>query len=387
MTDLVLDVDKPAHGGSCVGRVHGRVVFVGYSLPGETVDAELVEGGEDSRFWRAEAREVVDNANSGRVISPCPWFGPGLCGGCAWLHADPTGQLDLKARVLSETLERLGGVSWDVPVRSLGRTAGWRTRVTMHVDDSGRAGFHRVRSHDVIRVTDCLQADPRLDLPGLLSESWGPGSTIHASVSDAGRAVIVRSEQGVVATGPVEHVHQVRGREFRCAAGGFWQSHRDAADLLAGEVLGLAGVGAQDRILDLYSGVGLFGLTLLDRFTPASVVLVEGDRVAAGFARRNAGADPRIEVIARDVRKWARRPDAADVVVLDPPRAGAGREVVAGIVATRARTVVYVSCEPSTLARDLELFARQGYVPDHIEGFDVFPGTAHVETVVRLRRG
>ncbi|MEZ5186100.1 MAG: methyltransferase [Candidatus Nanopelagicales bacterium] len=386
MTDLVVDVDKPAHGGSCVGRVDGRVVFVGYSLPGERVRAALVDGDQKSRFWRADGLEVLGDPSPGRVPSPCPWFGPGLCGGCSWLHVDPAVQVELKADVLAETLARLGGIEQKIAVRSLGRETGWRTRVTLHVDDRGTAGFHRVRSRDVVGVADCRQADPRLDLPGLLGDSWPPGATIHTSVSDAGRAVLVRTGDDVVATGPAEHSHLVLGREFRCAVDGFWQSHRDAAEVLVSQVVELSGAGTGDRILDLFAGVGLFGLLLLDRCSPAAVTIVEGNRTAAGFARRNGGQDPRVDVLARDVRKWARRPRPADVVVLDPPRAGAGREVVAGIAATRARTVIYVSCEPSTLARDLKFFAATGYVPDHIEGFDVFPGTAHVETVVRLRR-
>lgn len=385
MVEIVVGLDKPADAGACVGRTDGRVVFCGYGLPGETVTANVVQGGEDARYWRAEAVGVVGEPAVSRVPSPCPWFGPGLCGGCAWLHAEPDAQLALKAQVLTETLQRLGGVSGPVAVKSLGSSTGWRTRVTLHVDANGDAGFHAPRSHEVILIADCLQADPRMELGELLAESWPPGATVQVSVSDAGRAVRVASDAGVSTRGPNEHVHTVRGRQFRCAAHGFWQSHRDAGDLLVGEVRRLLPDRPTGRIVDLYAGVGLFGLSLLDSHDPASVVLVEGNRAAAGFARRNAEGDPRVEVDSRDVRKWARRAGAADVIVLDPPRAGVGRKVVEGVVGTGARTVVYVSCEPSTLARDLKYFAGHGYTPDHLEGFDVFPGTAHIETVVRLR--
>jgi tRNA/tmRNA/rRNA uracil-C5-methylase (TrmA/RlmC/RlmD family) len=386
LESIALTVDFPANGGVCVGRAQGRVVFCGHSLPGETVAAEILQGGADARFWRAEAVEVLEGRSTSRVTPPCPWFGPGQCGGCAWLHADRRAQLRLKASVLTETLERLGRVTWNVEVHPLEPATGWRTRVTLHVDDAGRAGLYRSRSHTVVAVADCLQADARLGLPELLERAWPPGSAVHVSASDAGRAVIVRGPDGESAEGPTEHIHHVKGREFRCAADGFWQSHRRAADVLSAQVLTLAGVTPGDRLLDLYAGVGLFGLVLLDQCDPASVVLVEGDRDAADFARRNAADDSRVTVLGRDVRAWARRPRAADVVVLDPPRAGAGRAVVDGIIRTGARAVVYVSCEPSTLARDLAYFGKRGYTPDHITGFDVFPGTAHIETVVRLRR-
>lgn len=378
MADLVLRLGGPAHGGSCVGRADNRVVFCTHGLPGELVRAELVAGGSGSRFWRAVATEVVSEPHPQRVPSPCAWSGPGLCGGCSWLQASPAEQIRLKEQVLAETLERIGGLTWPVTVRSLGAERGWRTRVTLHVDQQGRAGFHGARSHDLVPVADCLQADPRLGLPEVLQQDWSGADTVHVSVSDAGRAVIV---DGRLRTGPAEHTDTIEGRRFIRASGGFWQSHRDGARVLAVAVRDL--VAPVDRVVDLYSGVGLLGLTALDAMPQAEVTLVEGDREAAGFARRNAAR--RARVIGVDVRRW--RPAAADLVVLDPPRAGAGPEVVAAIHAAGPATVVYVSCDPATLARDLRLFADRGYLPDHIAGFDLFPGTAHVETVARLRRG
>ncbi|MGB3014304.1 MAG: methyltransferase [Candidatus Nanopelagicales bacterium] len=385
MTEIILGLDKPANDGSCVGRSDGRVVFCRHGLPGETVRAEVVDGGADSRFWRAEALAVTGEPAAVRVPSPCPWFGPGQCGGCSWLHAQPDAQLELKTQVLAETLERIGDVRRPVAVHTLGRTAGWRTRLSLHVDDEGRAGFHAWRSHEVVPVADCLQADPRMELADLLEQAWPAGATVRVSVSEAGRTVIVDSATGVSHRGTREHVHVVDGREFRTAADGFWQSHVDAASVLTAQVRELVPHEGGSRIVDLYAGVGLFGLALLDSHEPASVDLVEGDRSATEFAVRNADGDSRVDVIARDVRRWARDPGAADIVVLDPPRAGAGKQVVSAIARTGAHTIVYVSCDAATLARDLRWFTARGYEPDHIVGFDLFPGTAHVETVVRLR--
>ena len=330
MTQIVVRVDKPAHGGTCVGRSDGRVVFCRGSLPGETVRART-DGEPDDRFWRAQTLGVAADPNPQRVVSPCPWFGPDLCGGCAWLHAAPELQVSMKAQVLSETLLRIGGLEWDVPVRSLGSATGWRTRLTLHVDAAGRAGFHGIRSNDVVPVGDCLQADPRLELPGLLQRQWLPAATVQVSVSEAGRAVVVRSGRRRETEGVSEHVYRVLGREFGCAVGGFWQSHRDAADALAREVRQLVEPG--HAVLDLYAGVGLFGLTLADAGA-SSVVLVEGNRRAADYARRNADDDAR--VLSKDVKVWARRPSPAEVVVLDPPRAGAagGGDAIATGAAT-----------------------------------------------------
>ncbi len=384
MAEAVLELGPPAHGGFCVARLDGRVVFTRYGMPGETVRAVVTEGEADARFWRAEAIEVIDHSSTDRVATPCPWFGPGLCGGCSWLHASADAQLRMKSQILIETLDRLGGVQWpQLEVRGLGVEKGWRIRVTLHVDASGRAGFHAARSNDLVPLTDCLQADPRLDLPELLQRDWPPGSSVHVSVSDAGRAVVVTDSKERVVTGPDEHRHCVLGRDFECGVDGFWQSHRDGANTLAACVVDLAGPAR--RVVDLYAGVGVLGLSLLEAGAQ-ELLLIEGDRRAAEFAVRNAAGDPRVHVVRQDVKVWARRrPASSDVVVLDPPRAGAGRQVVAGIAATGADTVVYVSCEPSTLARDLKYFADHGFTPDHVEAFDLFPGTAHLETVVRLR--
>jgi tRNA/tmRNA/rRNA uracil-C5-methylase (TrmA/RlmC/RlmD family) len=370
---IELRVDSPADGGAVVGRYDGRVVFARHSLPGERVRADVTA--HAARFWRADALEVLE-ASPHRVDPVCPWYRPGGCGGCGWLHADPAFQLTLKAEVLQQTLRRIGGIEWPVVVRSIGPAAGWRTRVTLAVDQAGRAGLHPVASHDIVPIEDCLQVAPELDLPDLLRREWTPGGRVHVAWSDAGRSV----QDGDQREGPEEHVHSVSGRRFMRPAEGFWQSHRDGAQALVTAVLGLAGPASS--ITDLYAGVGLFGLTLRDAFPGARVTPVEGDPNAARWARRNAAGAAR--VLALDVRRWRARP--CDLLVLDPPRAGAGPQVVAQIAAADPASVVYVSCDPATLARDLRTFAQHGYRPDHIEGFDLFPGTSHIETVVRLVR-
>lgn len=366
-----LRLDSAADAGQCVGRLDGRVVFVRGGLPGEQVDVTVTD--PQARVWRAVV-DTVHTPSPHRVDPPCPYFG--LCGGCAWLHADPSEQLRIKADVVQQALRRIGGVEWDVPVRSLGRQAGWRTRVTLQVDADGRAGFHRASSHEVVDIAHCLQVVPELELDEILAQSWQGVDRVHASVSETGRAVIAGSRQ----FGPEVHRHTVLGRRFVRAVDGFWQSHVDAAEVLSHLVRSLSD--PVETVVDLYAGVGLFGLTLLDAMPGAYVTLVEGDRTAAGFARRNA--DRAARVLSVDVRRW--RPQRCDLVVLDPPRAGAGRKVVDSIADADPHTVVYVSCDPATLARDLKLLATHGYQPDHIEALDVFPGTAHVETVVRLRR-
>ncbi len=365
-----LHLDAAADAGQCVARLDGRVVFVRGGLPGETVEAEVTF--QSKRFWRAEVTGVVTPSRH-RVEAQCPWFG--RCGGCTWLHADAGEQLRIKADVLGQTLRRIGGVDRPVSVQSLGRPVRWRTRVTLHVDAQGRAGFHRAASHDVVAVQHCLQAVPALALEEILAQTWPGAQQVQVSTSEAGRSVIAAE-----AYGPQVHRHTVLGRSFERAADGFWQSHVDAPEVLAGAVRELAE--PVERIVDLYAGVGLFGLTLLDAMPGAAVTMVESDRQAARHARVNAQG--RARVLTVPAAGW--RPQQCDLLVLDPPRAGAGAKVVRAIAAAAPATVIYVSCDPATLARDLRTFAGLGYEPDHVQGYDLFPGTAHVETVVRLRR-
>lgn len=388
MVELHLVAGRPAHGGSCVSRHEGRVVFTRLALPGEQVRAEVLEDGEDARFWRAEALEVVDDSNPGRVTVDCPLFRPDGCGGCSWLHASPELELEMKAQILRETLHRIGGIAWSPQMHSPALRSHWRTKVTLHVDDDGHAGFHGHRSHRHVTAQDCLQADLRLNLPEVLRQPWPPGATVQVSVSDAGRSVVVRDGSHIRVEGPETHVDQVLGRSFRHPVRGFWQSHVEAAEILSSRVIELAADVDHARVLDLYSGVGLFGLTLRHQLQCSDVLMVEGDKAAVQAARRNAGGDRSVRIIRADVKSRARtNRDPFDLVVLDPPRAGAGKPVLQAAADTGAETVIYVSCEPSTLARDLAHLREMGFVPDHIEGHDIFPGTAQMECVVRLRRG
>jgi tRNA/tmRNA/rRNA uracil-C5-methylase (TrmA/RlmC/RlmD family) len=424
-----------AHGGHCVARYEGRVVFVRHALPGETVLARLTEAGEQAKYWRADAVEVLLAAPD-RVEPPCPLAGPGRCGGCDWQHASRAAQRELKADVITEQLGRLArlepgqnGVP-EVLVEAVSEPGlGWRTRVRFAVDASGRAGFRRHRSHDVIEVEQCLIAHPQLTELELGQQQWRGVGAVEAIVPSgpSQRLVVVEpvdDQAGAgarlrlprlpvpasVATRDVEGLHQVRGRtwvseqvliegrprQFRVTGTGFWQVHPAAAQTLLDAVLAAAQAEPGERALDLYSGVGLFAAGLAAQVGPTgSVIAVESDPRATADARRSlhdldwvrfetGSVD---EVLAGQgnlagqghLEEWA-----ADVVVLDPPRSGAGRAVINRITALRPRVIVYVACDPAALARDLATAAAEGYRLAQLRAFDLFPMTHHVECVATL---
>jgi len=375
-----LDVERVAHGGVCVAHApDGRVVFVRHALPGEQVRVHITE--ERRSYLRADAVEVLTAAPA-RVPPPCRWAGPEKCGGCDWQHVGIDEQRRLKAAVVHEQLQRLAHLDREVTVEAVAGDADglhWRTRMRFAVDDAGRAGLRRHRSHHVVPIDDCLIAVTGARVPELVGREWPAGAEVTVDVSSAGeRAVAIGAPDELL----TEHA---AGREWFVPVGGFWQVHPAAADALADAVLALAAPTSADRCLDLYSGVGLFAGALAPRVS--SVVAVDSDARAIAAAARNVGDEPNVTVVRDRVDRWlGAAADAVDIVVLDPPRKGAGRAVVDGIAVRSPRTVVYVACDPAALARDLATFADHGYVLADLRAFDLFPMTAHVECVARLDR-
>ncbi|WP_116450327.1 class I SAM-dependent RNA methyltransferase [Blastococcus litoris] len=404
--EFEVTVGPVAHGGHCVARHEGRVVFVRHGLPGERVVVRVTEDRHPG-FCRADAVEVLD-ASPARVERPCPYSGPGRCGGCDWQHVDPAEQRRLKAAVVREQLARLAGLEdVEVAVEELpGGPLRWRSRARFAVDRSGAAGLRRHRSHDVVVLEDCpITVEPAA--AAALQRRWPGAGAVDVSVDSTGAVTTTRLDrQGrptssrVVRPGgdlPEEPVGRAErhagGRDWEVEGTGFWQVHPAAADALVEAVTAFAGVRPGETVLDLYAGAGLFGGAL----APAAgregrVVCVESDAGACAAADANLADLPQAEVWQGDVDAEGLAEllgdlGAPDVVVLDPPRAGAGRAVSALLAATGARAVVYVACDPAALARDVAVFRAAGYELSAVRGFDAFPMTAHVECVALLVPG
>jgi tRNA/tmRNA/rRNA uracil-C5-methylase (TrmA/RlmC/RlmD family) len=409
--EVEVEVGAVAHGGHCVARHEGRVVFVRHALPGERVVVRVTEDRHPG-YCRADAVRVLE-ASPHRVERPCPYSGPGRCGGCDWQHVAPAEQRRLKAAVLREQLVRLGGLDEADPVLTglevaelPGGPLRWRSRARFAVDRAGVAGLRRHRSHDVVPLDDCpITAEPAAR--AVLSRRWPGAGAVDVSVDSAGVVTTTRLDRRgrpkstrVLRPGS-ETPEAPAGRAGRRAAGrdwevegtGFWQVHPAAADALVAAVAGLAAVAAGETVLDLYAGAGLFGGALAPAVGAGGrVVCVEADPEACAAAAANLAGLPQAEVWEGTVDAdglaglLAELDRAPDVVVLDPPRAGAGRAVSALLAATGARAVVYVACDPAALARDVAAFAAGGYRLTALHGVDAFPMTAHVEAVALLQR-
>ena len=298
--EVEVEVGRVAHGGHCVARHEGQVLFVRHTLPGERVRARVTEVGSGARYVRADAVEVL-TASPDRVEPPCPWAGPDRCGGCDLQHVALPRQRALKAEVVAEQLQRLAGLTVDVdvePVPGAAEGLGWRTRVEFAVGEDGVAGLRKHRSHDIVPVDRCRIAAPGVAALEVTSRAWPGEEAVDAVAPSAGEPVVVPV--------PSDAVPDVRervtaswsstaagttvafDREFAVSARGFWQVHPGAAaTFLAAAMAGLD-VRPGERALDLYSGVGLFAAALGESVGPrGQVVAVEAD--AAAVARATAG--------------------------------------------------------------------------------------------------
>ncbi|KHL17281.1 UNVERIFIED_CONTAM: hypothetical protein LK11_12795 [Mumia flava] len=400
--EVELDVGAVAHGGHCVARWDGRVVFVRHTLPGERVRIRVTEGGTGDRFLRADAVEILVAA-PGRTEPRCDVSGPGGCGGCDFQHVELATQRRLLGEVVSEQLARLAGIERDVEVRGPSGDQHadglrWRTRVTFAADDEGRLGLRRHRSHEVIPLSACPIASP--DLPAVLDSRW-PASRVAVAVSSEGDTFAAAYDVDgrlprIDATGLVADGRRVAGRtwvrervdahEFRVGGSGFWQVHPQAAATLVDAVRRMSAARPGERVADLYAGVGLFTAFLADDVGPSGTVLsVEGDRRGSADARRNLHDRTQVEVVNGDVAKvLTQRAEQRDLVVLDPPRTGARARVVRAVAGLGPSRVVYVACDPAALARDVATFADVGYELVDLEAYALFPMTHHVECVALL---
>lgn len=388
-TEVELAVGPVGHGGFCVARHEGRVVFVRHALPGERVRAVVTEDRGGS-YCRADAVAVLDPV-AGRVPPPCPASGPGGCGGCDFQHVDPSVQRQLKAQVVAEQLRRIAGLDVPVTVHELpGGPMGWRTRTRLAVDARGRPGFRAHRSHTVVPVPGCPLATPG-SLDYVLTRRWRPGVELEVVADDRGEQHVAQLRPGRPPTrlrGSGHVVRHAAGRRWELSARGFWQVHPAAADALAGLVGQWAAAPRGGAAWDLYGGVGLFASVLAGQVgATGSVTVVETSRQATADGTAALADIPQVRFVTGRVEQVvAELAGQPDVVVLDPPRDGAGRQVATAVTARRPARIVHLGCDPAALARDVAGYLEGGYRLLALRALDAFPMTHHVECVAALER-
>lgn len=433
--EVTLTVEQMAHKGAALGRLEGRVGLIDYAIPGEEVRAVVRRGKRD--FFEGEAVEVLRAAPE-RVTPPCPYYGP--CGGCQWQHIDYAAQLAFKRGVVEEQLRRIGGL--DLPVEQIHSGQPWAYRHSAAIALGHAAGFRSRHTRWEIEIHRCLIAHPAIsallhDLNGLIAREeianfrgkvWLEVKVVHPTGrrDDAAIQAVLKGIAGIApegddalttlldriaalpgvwslayrrpkgetipVKGPLNAPVLVADRLYQLPAGSFFQTNLELLPVLLRRVEELARPFRGGTIADLYCGVGLFALWLAhawrDDSPRAALVGIEVDPLAieaATATARDWGLD-NIRFVARPAeRAMGELPDL-DLVIVDPPRSGLDEKLLRALIERGPRGFIYVSCEPSTLARDLAILTEGGYIVHSVEAFDFFPQTYHVESLAFLTK-
>lgn len=405
MTDPNFDViiSTMTYGGEGLGRLEdGRAVFVPYVLPGERVRVRLVE--DKPRYARGELLEVLQPSPA-RIEARCPHFT--VCGGCHYQHMPYEEQLDIKARILADQLERIGGLS-DPPVRPAvpaPRPWNYRNHIQFHLTEEGKLGYMGAGSKTVVPIQEChlpeasldtvwpqLEFDPIQELERvglragldddilLILESEDPAAPA-LSVEDLDLSVVHLSPAGVLVLAGSDHVIlEVSGRSFQVSAPSFFQVNTHMAATMIEHIMEEASLNPSATVLDVYCGVGLFSAFVAPQVS--RLVGIESNPYACDDFVTNLNEFESVELYQDEVENVLKNISLeADLIIVDPPRSGLSKRAMQGVLAQKADQIVYVSCDPATLARDARFLSAGGYRLSHITPFDLFPQTYHIESI------
>jgi len=394
---VTVDVEKLVYGGEGLARVEGQVVLTPFVLPGERIEV-LTRRAKTGLLQGSSPQIVVPSPH--RVVPRCEYFAN--CGGCHYQHAEYPLQLQAKRGILHETLQRLGGITYEGEIHVIsGEPWNYRNRIQLHSSER-RIGFRKAESHDLCPITHCEISSPAIneviarlndavqqpEWPEFLNsiEVFTNEKEIQLNIVESARPVAARffrwCEGFLPSLVPNSVNYDVAGRSFRISRGSFFQVNRFLIEDLVAETLRDA-TGRQ--ALDLYAGVGLFSLPLAERFTEVQAV----ERGAPAYrdlewnASQAAANIHTAKLSAEDFLRHLTK--APDLIVADPPRAGLGRDATSEILRLLPPQLVYVSCDAATLARDVRKLLTS-YTIERLTLVDLFPQTYHFESIVHLRR-
>ena len=382
---ITVEIGPVAHGGHFIARHLGQVIFVRYGITGEEAVVEITS--VSSKLARADVVEVI-KASKDRVVPPCKYAVPGGCGGCDFQHIDIAAQSELKRSVIREQFSRLGKIEIDLDMQKLEPASGlnWRSRMDFAISKGGKPGLYSARSKEVIEIDRCLIAVEAINDPAMFARNWKGEDRLEVAVSNSGEKNVSRGGRSI--SGPTQ-LHEVVGEHtFEISPASFWQSHIAAPSTLTKLALDLMALRPGDQVCDLYGGVGLFTAPIAEDVGDIGKVhLIESSHRATQDALKIFEKQKNVVIHSGRVEHKLPLINRVDVILLDPPRTGAGEMVVKQMLAKKPRTIVYISCDPASLARDARALEDVGYHIDYLVRFDLFPMTHHVECVARFTLG
>lgn len=381
-----VEIGPIANGGHFIARHNGQVIFVRHAIEGETAIVEITS--TTSKIARGDAISIIKSSPD-RIDSSCKFSGSGRCGGCDFLHISMERQLKLKSQVVTELFSRMAEIEIDFKMNGTEPENGlnWRTRVDFSISKNGKIGLFSARSNDVIEIDECKAVTRPINQLDIFGRNWRGEDRIEVAATSTGQVSVSRGGRTIL--GQSQLIEKVGDLKYQLSPASFWQGHIGAPSILVKKVLELGDFKEGDTVLDLYGGAGLFAKAILNNFPIIEKLhLIESDEKATSDAQKNLLEFGKVVSIHTGrVEQRLSQIKKADIVLIDPPRSGTGHLVNKILIGLRPRKIIYVSCDPASLARDSAQLIGGGYKLGHIEGFDLFPNTQHIECVATFTHG
>ena len=381
---VTLDIEGIANGGHFIARHDNQIVFVRHTITGEKANVKITA--INSTFAFGDAVEILKSSKD-RVESPCKYFYPDGCGGCDFQHIKPQAQINLKKIVIEDQFRRIAKTKVNPELISAEPSNGlnWRTRLNLSISVNKKLGLRSFRSNKVIEVDKCLIALNEINDSEIFNKKWSHEDNLKISYSSNREININQSGKNLLGLNSLIEI--VNDNKYEISPRSFWQSHKNAPSLLLKQVLKFANIKKGEKICDLYGGVGLFTLPISKLIgEKGEVHLIEVDKTCIEDANKMFRGIQNIFIHHGKVEKKLGSVKKIDTIILDPPRNGVSKQVINQIIEKKPKLIVYVSCNPSTLARDSKILLDNKYKLNNIVGLDLFPMTHHIECVASFSK-
>jgi len=376
---ITLNIGAIAHGGHFIARHNSQVIFVRHAITDEVAVVKITS--VNSKIAFGDAIKIL-KISKDRVASPCKYSSPGKCGGCDFQHISITAQIKFKKFIIHDQFKRIANIDIEVNVISVEPDSGlnWRTRFDFSISENGKIGLYSSGTKEITKIDKCLIAVNTINKLDIFKRKWKGLDRLKISTSSSNQVNIHRSGKNL--SGPTQLNEIIGENLYNISPGSFWQSHKNAPKILIEKIIEFANLKLGDCVCDLYGGVGLFSVPILKKIgTTGKVHLIESDKSCIKDARRIFEKNENAIIHFGKVEQKIGKIKNIDVIILDPPRNGAGKQVINQIIDKGPRSIIYVSCNPASLARDTKILLANTYSLDKIIGIDLFPMTQHIECV------
>ncbi|MDC0193064.1 TRAM domain-containing protein [Pelagibacteraceae bacterium] len=381
---ITLNVGNIANGGHFIGRHNDQIIFVRHSLTGEIANVKITA--VNSKFAFGDAIEIIKKSKD-RVNAPCKYAHPEGCGGCDFQHIDPIAQLNLKKIVIQDQFKRIAKIEINPEIISKDSLKGlnWRTRLNLAISENKKLGLHAHKSNKIIEIDECLIAVEGINKSEIFNKKWEYENNIKISYSSDNDMNITQLGKNISGSDKLNEI--VDDNKYYISPKSFWQSHKNAPNFILEQVLKFANIKEGERVCDLYGGVGLFTLPISKILGEnGEVHLIEVNSVCIADATEMFADIKNIFIHHGTVEQKLGSIKKINTIILDPPRNGVSKQVINQMIEKKPQSIIYVSCNPSTLARDTKILTDNNYILTNIVGLDLFPMTHHIECVASFTK-